>query len=101
MQIAIWHTHTHAYDHAFCAMLWATAGRPPVFVPAQSQKIHLVLNQDNGVRLPGAFQVPHIASISVISPLGSAMSAMNHREVPVEMRTPAVRSKSSEGHLDL
>jgi len=45
-------THTHAYDHAFCAKLCGAAGGPLVFIPDQGQEIYLVLNQQNGVRLP-------------------------------------------------
>lgn len=45
-------THTHAYDHAFCAKLCAAAGGPLVFIPDQGQEIYLVLNEQNGARLP-------------------------------------------------
>jgi hypothetical protein len=45
-------THAHAYDHAFCAKLCAAAGGPLVFIPDQGQGIYLVLNEQNGVRLP-------------------------------------------------
>src|SRR5580700_1727654 len=45
-------SHTHAYDHAFCAKLCAAAGSPLVFVPDQGRQIYLVLNVQNGVRLP-------------------------------------------------
>jgi hypothetical protein len=44
-------THTHAYDHAFCAKLCAAAGGPLVFIPDQGQEIYLVLNEQNGMRL--------------------------------------------------
>jgi hypothetical protein len=45
-------THTHAYDHAFCAKLCAASGGPLVFIPDQGQEIYLVLNEENGVRMP-------------------------------------------------
>jgi hypothetical protein len=45
-------SHTHAYDHAFCAKLCAAAGSPLVFVPDEGRQIYLVLNVQNGVRLP-------------------------------------------------
>jgi hypothetical protein len=45
-------SHTHAYDHAFCAKLCAAAGSPLLFVPDQGRQIYLVLSVQNGVRLP-------------------------------------------------
>lgn len=45
-------SHTHAYDHAFCAKLCAVTGGPLVFIPDQAGKILLVLNEQNGIRLP-------------------------------------------------
>jgi len=45
-------THTHAYDHAFCAKFCAAAGAPLLFVSDQGAQVYLVLNQQNGLRLP-------------------------------------------------
>jgi hypothetical protein len=45
-------THTHAYDHAFCAKLCAAAGGPLVFISDQGGQLYLVLNQQNGMPLP-------------------------------------------------
>jgi hypothetical protein len=45
-------SHTHAYDHAFCAKLCAAAGGALVFIPDQGEEIYLVLSQRNGIRLP-------------------------------------------------
>lgn len=45
-------SHTHSYDHAFCAKLCAAAGGPLVFIPDRGQEIYLVLNEQNAVRLP-------------------------------------------------
>lgn len=45
-------THTHAYDHAFCAKLCAAAGSPLLFVSDQGGPAYLVMNQENGIRLP-------------------------------------------------
>jgi hypothetical protein len=45
-------SHTHAYDHAFCAKLCAAAGGPLVFVPDQGAQVYLVLSERNGVSLP-------------------------------------------------
>jgi hypothetical protein len=45
-------SHTHGYDHAFCAKLCAAAGSPLVFVSDQAGEIYLVLSERNGIRLP-------------------------------------------------
>jgi hypothetical protein len=45
-------SHVHAYDHAFCAKLCAAAGSPLLFVSDQGGSAYLVLNQENGIRLP-------------------------------------------------
>lgn len=45
-------SHTHAYDHAFCAKICAAAGSPLVFVPDQGGQVYVVLSERNGVRLP-------------------------------------------------
>lgn len=45
-------THTHAYDHAFCAKMCAAAGAPLLFVPDQGGQVYLALNEQNGIRLP-------------------------------------------------
>src|ERR1700687_3151699 len=45
-------SHTHGYDHAFCAKLCAAAGSPLVFVSDQGGEIYLVLTERNGIRLP-------------------------------------------------
>ena len=45
-------SHTHGYDHAFCAKLCASAGSPLVFVSDQGGETYLVLSERNGMRLP-------------------------------------------------
>jgi hypothetical protein len=45
-------SHTHAYDHAFCAKLCVAAGAPLVFVPDQGRRIYVVMNERNGIRIP-------------------------------------------------
>lgn len=45
-------THTHAYDHAFCAKLCAAAGSSLVFVPDRGGQTYVVLTSQNGVPLP-------------------------------------------------
>ena len=45
-------THTHAYDHAFCAKLCAAAGTPLLFLPDQGGHPYVVLTKENAVRLP-------------------------------------------------
>jgi hypothetical protein len=45
-------THTHAYDHAFCAKFCAAAGSPLLFVSDQGGVVYVVLTAKNGVPLP-------------------------------------------------
>jgi len=45
-------THTHAYDHAFCAKLCAAAGSPLLFLPDDGGNPYVVLTSKNAVRLP-------------------------------------------------
>jgi hypothetical protein len=45
-------SHTHAYDHAFCAKLCVAGGAPLVFVPDQGHQIYVVMNERNGIRIP-------------------------------------------------
>jgi hypothetical protein len=44
-------SHTHAYDHAFCAKLCIAAGSPLILVPDDGSQIYLVLTAQNGVRV--------------------------------------------------
>ena len=44
-------SHTHAYDHAFCAKLCAAAGSPLVFISDQGSKVYVVLPPRNAMRL--------------------------------------------------
>ncbi|HEV8075431.1 MAG TPA: hypothetical protein VGP66_06255 [Candidatus Acidoferrum sp.] len=45
-------THTHAYDHAFCAKFCTAAGSPLLFVSDQGGLVYVVLTARNGVQLP-------------------------------------------------
>jgi hypothetical protein len=45
-------THTHAYDHAFCAKFCAATGSPLLFVSDQGGVVYVVLTARNGVQLP-------------------------------------------------
>jgi hypothetical protein len=45
-------THTHGYDHAFCAKFCAAAGSPLLFVSDQGGVVYVVLTSTNGVPLP-------------------------------------------------
>ena len=45
-------SHSHGYDHAFCAKMCAAAGSPLVFASDQGGEIYLVLSERNGIRLP-------------------------------------------------
>jgi hypothetical protein len=44
--------HMHDYDHAFCAKLCAAAGSPLLFISDESGELFLVLNAQDGIRLP-------------------------------------------------
>jgi hypothetical protein len=44
-------SHTHAYDHAFCAKLCVAAGSPLVFVSDQQAKLYFVLTGKNAIPL--------------------------------------------------
>jgi hypothetical protein len=45
-------THSHAYDHAFCAKLCVASGSPLVFVSDSDGKLYVVLTSQNAKRLP-------------------------------------------------
>lgn len=45
-------THTHAYDHAFCAKLCVAAGSALLFVPDQGDQLYVVLTGRNGIPIP-------------------------------------------------
>jgi hypothetical protein len=45
-------THTHAYDHAFCAKFCAAAGSPLLFISDQGGLVYVVLTARNGAQLP-------------------------------------------------
>ena len=47
-------THTHAYDHAFCAKLCAASGSPLLFLSDRDNQAYVVLTSRNAVRLPDA-----------------------------------------------
>lgn len=44
-------THTHGYDHAFCAKLCVAAGSPLVFIPDQGEQVYVVLSPQNAAKL--------------------------------------------------
>ena len=44
--------HMHDYDHAFCAKLCAAAGSPLLFITDEGGELFLVLNVQDGRRLP-------------------------------------------------
>jgi hypothetical protein len=45
-------SHTHAYDHAFCAKFCVASGSGLVFISDEQSKLYVVLTAKNGVRLP-------------------------------------------------
>jgi hypothetical protein len=45
-------SHTHAYDHAFCAKFCVASGSSLVFISDQQTKLYVVLTARNGVSIP-------------------------------------------------
>jgi hypothetical protein len=45
-------SHTHAYDHAFCAKLCVAAGSPVMFISDSDSRTYLVLSAKNAAPLP-------------------------------------------------
>jgi hypothetical protein len=79
-------THTHAYDHAFCAKLCAAAGAPLVFVSDQGGLVYLVFNERNGIRLPA--EVLDRIGVPGLMLKGKVMDAEGLRALAVEGLAP-------------
>jgi hypothetical protein len=79
-------SHTHAYDHAFCAKLCAAAGGPLVFIPDQGEEIYLVLSERNGIRLPES--VLDRIGVPGIAVKGKVLNSGGVRALAVEGLTP-------------
>jgi hypothetical protein len=79
-------SHTHAYDHAFCAKLCAAAGSPLLFVPDQGSQVYLVLTSRNGLRLPDN-ALDHVGVPGIVVK-GSVIEADGLRALAVEKLEP-------------
>jgi hypothetical protein len=75
-------SHTHAYDHAFCAKLCAAAGSPLLFVSDQGGQVYLVLTERNAVRLPD--EVLDRIGVPGVVVKGKAFEAEGLRALAVE-----------------
>jgi hypothetical protein len=79
-------THTHAYDHAFCAKFCAAAGSPLLFVSDQRGLVYVVLTASNGVQLPeNALNLIGVPGIVV---KGRTLEANGVRTLAVESVQP-------------
>jgi hypothetical protein len=79
-------THTHAYDHAFCAKFCAAAGSPLLFVSDQGGLVYVVLTATNGVQLPeNALNIIGVPGIVV---KGRTLEANGVRTLAVERVQP-------------
>jgi hypothetical protein len=79
-------SHTHAYDHAFCAKLCAAAGSPLLFVSDQGGQVYLVLSERNAVRLPD--EVLDRIGVPGVVIKGKAFDAEGLRALAVEGFAP-------------
>jgi hypothetical protein len=79
-------SHTHAYDHAFCAKLCAAAGSPLLFVSDQGGQVYLVLSERNAVRLPE--EVLDRIGVPGVLVKGKALEAEGLRALAVEGLAP-------------
>jgi hypothetical protein len=79
-------SHTHAYDHAFCAKLCAAAGSPLLFISDHGGQVYLVLTERNAVRLPE--EVLDRIGVPGVMVKGKAFEAEGLRALAVEGFAP-------------
>jgi hypothetical protein len=79
-------THTHGYDHAFCAKFCAAAGSPLLFVSDQGGAVYVVLTATNGVPLPE--NVLNLIGVPGILVQGRTFEANGVRALAVESVRP-------------
>ena len=75
-------THTHAYDHAFCAKFCVAAGSPLLFISDQGGLVYLVLTASNGVPLPKS--VLNLIGVPGIVVKGKTFEANGVRALAIE-----------------
>jgi hypothetical protein len=79
-------THTHAYDHAFCAKFCAAAGSPLLFISDQGGLVYVVLTASNGVPLPDS--ALNLIGVPGIVVKGKTLEANGVRALAVESVQP-------------
>jgi hypothetical protein len=79
-------THTHAYDHAFCAKFCAAAGSPLLFISDQGGLVYVVLTARNGVPLPES--VLNLIGVPGIAVKGRTLDANGVRTLAIESIRP-------------
>ncbi len=79
-------THTHAYDHAFCAKFCAAAGSPLLFISDQGGLVYVVLTATNGVPLPES--ALNLIGVPGIVVKGKTLNADGVRALAVESVQP-------------
>jgi hypothetical protein len=75
-------THTHAYDHAFCAKFCAAAGSPLLFISDQGGLVYVVLTASNGALLSES--VLNLIGVPGIVVKGRTLNANGVRALAVE-----------------
>jgi hypothetical protein len=79
-------THTHAYDHAFCAKFCAAAGSPLLFISDQGGLVYVVLTVRNGVPLPNS--VLNLIGVPGIAVKGRTLEVNGVKALAVESAQP-------------
>jgi hypothetical protein len=79
-------THTHAYDHAFCAKFCAAAGSPLLFVSDQGGLVYVVLTARNGI--PLLESVLNLIGVPGILVKGRTLDANGVRALAIESVQP-------------
>jgi hypothetical protein len=79
-------THTHAYDHAFCAKFCVAAGSPLLFISDQGGVAYVVLTARNGVPLPE--NILNLIGVPGIAVKGRTLDANGVKTFAVENVQP-------------
>jgi len=79
-------THTHAYDHAFCAKFCVAAGSPLLFISDQGGVAYVVLTARNGVPLPE--NILNLIGVPGIAVKGTTLDANGVKTLAVENVRP-------------
>jgi len=79
-------THTHAYDHAFCAKFCVAAGSPVLFISDRDGVAYVVLTARNGVPLPE--NILNLIGVPGIAAKGRTLDASGVKTLAVENVQP-------------